>query len=157
RDDLVVVDNGSSLLQVSYGTPEVGVTAGPSVFGGVDPAAAAAADFNGDGHADLAIANPVRPGPYAGFVMLRLGDGRGGFPGEVRSSPSPAPGQQAVADFDDDGRPDLAAIVSDTHVAVYRNRGDGTFENGSVLQVGSMPVALAVADLDGEAPGWDTA
>ena len=82
-----------------------------------------AADLNGDGRPDL-ITQTV-----AGFAV-RLNDGSGNFfPPVTYPAPNP-PGSFAVADFDRDGRLDIAATsspapLSNAPPAVYLYRGDG--------------------------------
>jgi hypothetical protein len=59
----------------------------------------------------------------------------------------------SVADYDDDGRPDLFVIRWHSY-ALYRNKGDGTFED--VTQQAGLggdrdwPTSAAFADLDGD-------
>ncbi len=86
------------------------------------PTFVAVADFNGDGKADLAIAN----GPNTTTVSLLFGNGDGTFQlpielftGEVESI--------AVADFNGDGKPDLAVSGTNTGEVVLLNKGAGNF------------------------------
>ncbi len=71
---------------------------------GTVPAGIAAADFNGDGIADLAIVENAQ-----NTVSIYLGKGDGTFPA-VTSSPSSGNSPNAIvsADFNGDGIPDLA-------------------------------------------------
>jgi len=90
----------------------------------------AIADFNGDGHIDLFIANDSVPG----FLYQSKGDGTfeevGLFAGVGVDGDGHAYAGMGVdfADYDNDGLPDIA--VSDLayqKYALYRNNGDGTF------------------------------
>ncbi len=71
------------------------------------------------------------------------------------NSQTPGTGQGpqsvVVADFNDDGRPDLAvANLNDKTVTVLLGSGDGTFFPGSVAAAGNGPAALAVGDFNGD-------
>jgi hypothetical protein len=90
----------------------------------------AIADFNGDGHIDLFIANDSVPE----FLYQNKGDGTfeevGLFAGVGVDGDGHAYAGMGVdfADYDNDGLPDI--IVSDLayqKYALYRNNGDGTF------------------------------
>ncbi len=94
---------------------------------------AVVADFDGDGREDLFLAQnfsqtePGTPRYDAGRGLLLLGDGKGGF--------SPMPGQYsgiaiygdqrgaAAADYDGDGRVDLAVAQNAAPARLYRNQG----------------------------------
>jgi hypothetical protein len=55
-----------------------------------------------------------------------------------------------VADFDGDGRPDIA-MVSENLVAWYRNNGDGTFGGQQTISTALLtPTCLFAADLDND-------
>ena len=59
----------------------------------------------------------------------------------------------AVADFNGDGKPDLAvANNGDDNVAVFLGRGNGQFTAaaGSPFAVGSLPMAVVAGDLNGD-------
>ncbi len=93
----------------------------------------AVADFDGDGHEDLFLAQgffgtrPEEGRLDAGRGLVLLGDGRGGFTalsgtesgvviyGEQRGA--------AVADYDGDGRPDLAVAQHGAATQLLRNTG----------------------------------
>ena len=89
-----------------------------------EPISIAVGDFNGDGKADLAIANWGNS-----TVSVLLGNGDGTFSAST-SSPATVsnPGSMTVGDFNGDGIPDLA--VTNTYldsVTVLLGDGDGTF------------------------------
>ncbi len=93
--DLAVANRGTpDTVTVRFGTGDGGFSA-PTVLGaaqgiGTDPSGIAAGDFNGDGFADLAVANSGDD-----TVTILLGDGNEGF---AKTAASPIPvGDQPVA------------------------------------------------------------
>jgi hypothetical protein len=91
----------------------------------------AVADFDGDGHQDVFLAQnffavqPDTPRYDGGLGLWLRGDGRGGFRAvSAAESGVRIPGQQrgaAVCDFDHDGRPDLAVAQHGEETRLYRN------------------------------------
>ncbi|CAM5648018.1 hypothetical protein SAVIM338S_06447 [Streptomyces avidinii] len=120
-------------------------------------------DVNGDGHADV-ISQDAR----GNVALVWLGDGSGalGAGAAVQLNPTPGcdstgdnpcvvrfPAAVAVADFDEDGKPDLATSNTNTNnVSVVLGNGDGTFGAATQfgLSGGSAPQGIAAADLDGD-------
>src|SRR5262249_43949805 len=91
---------GTCLGPACSGT--IGLPGVPEVAVSVDPRAVAAADFDGDGRVDLAIAD------YGGgtvSVLTNLGAGKLAPPLELAAVTNP--GEIVAADLDSDGRPDL--------------------------------------------------
>jgi uncharacterized repeat protein (TIGR01451 family) len=108
-------------------------------------------DFNGDKKADLILGN-VDPNSKAVTLQLLLGNGDGTFQAAQRV---PSNGLQspnfAIADFDKDGKLDLA--VNETGgVLVLPGHGDGTFgpgANATPLTIGTVS-NFWVADVNGD-------
>ncbi len=162
RVDLAVAGVGLPFNQADPGGVSVLLGNGDATFkppsritAGVDPTSVAVADLNLDGRADLAVGNATSRN-----VTVHLGDGRGGFSPPVVYPIGPAPFGIATGDLDGDGKPDLvvASVTSDPYpqlpvrgdVALLRGRGDGTFESPVHLRAGEDPIAVAVADLNGD-------
>ena len=109
----------------------------------------AVGDFNGDGILDLAV-----PDSVDNNVTILLGNGDGTFT-QANSSPitvSGGPNVVAVADFNGDGKLDLAVTNSTNNtVTILLGNGDGTFTQatGSPIAVGTTPDAMAVGDFLG--------
>lgn len=126
------------------------------------------ADFNGDGHADIAM------GIHLHGILVLLGDGKGNFtdassgldfsherPGSVFSSRA-----LRSADWNGDGRPDIVAVSegpqtagkrtgSQDGVVIYLNQGvhDGTLTWKRLdlpLSPGNFSDSIALADFNGD-------
>lgn len=112
------------------------------------------ADFNRDGHQDLAVAL------YAtGEICILQGDGEGGFtPATTFDSRGDLPALLATGDFDADGVVDLlvAHVHGDDSLVVFRGTEEGEFPVSQELLFGEDRAAIefevrgmAVADFDG--------
>jgi len=107
----------------------------------------ALADFNGDNHLDLAVANG-----QGGTVDITFGDGHGNFFGPLHPDAGPTPVSAAAADLNGDGKMDLA-VVNEFYIEVHQvdillGNGDGTFQPPTPIRVGVTPEAIAIADLN---------
>lgn len=111
---------------------------------GGHPWSLAAADFNGDGRMDLASL-----GDSEHMVTITYGTGSGHFDGINRFSLAKPVGEAslAVADLDDDGRPDI--VVSDS-ATVLHNIGGGNFAPAVQLLPGTAAHMVNVDDFDGD-------
>lgn len=110
----------------------------------VVPRSTAAADFNGDGFADLVVG--------ANAINVLLGNGDGSFMPVVTTPMSvPEAGPTAVGDFNGDGIPDLAVWSgsSSYSVTILLGKGDGTFSTAPSLdQITSQ--AMVTGDFNGD-------
>jgi VCBS repeat protein/FG-GAP repeat protein len=105
----------------------------------------AVADFNGDGHQDLAVANTGTT------ISILLGKGDGTFRPQVSYAFPFGIGRMVVGDFNGDGVPDLA--TADGSVAMLLGNGDGTFTVQAVAYVtGAIGewLSLASGDFNGD-------
>ena len=152
KNDILVANSGSSNLCVFLGDGKGGFTPAPgSAFAaGPEPNDLAIADFNGDGHPDVAVANHGNR-----VVTVLLGNGHGAFsfgPGSPFSVPSnPHPHGIVAADFNGDGKIDLAVDSwGEDKVLVLFGKGDGTFQtSGAKFATGHAPYQrLRAADLN---------
>lgn len=113
---------------------------------GSDPRSIRAADFDGDGFDDLAVA---LFGPDA--VRIFAGNGDGTFAEPVDYPVGSNPIALELADFNGDGELDLAVVNEGSNtLSILLGHGDGTFADAVSYPVGSNPGALAVGDLDGD-------
>ena len=105
------------------------------------------ADVNGDGHPDLAVAiSCTNNTNCAGLVGVLLGVGDGTFePAVTYNSGGDLAWSVAIADVNDDGKPDLQTTneLSDT-VGVLLGSGDGSFQPAVTYASGGVSPRLAV-------------
>jgi subtilisin family serine protease len=113
---------------------------------GEQPIGIVNADFNGDGHIDLATANADGNNI---LVLLNTGDGSfvsGGF-----YTADNRPCELSAADLDGDGDIDLAVSNWNSNkVSIFLNAGDGTFPSRADYPAGVNPIVISAADFDGD-------
>ncbi len=113
------------------------------------PTSIALADFNGDGHLDLAVQRA-----FGDAVVLLLGKGDGTFTGEKPLALGFEPMRLEAGDFNGDGRADLAFLANKggpLEIAVLFGNGDGTFQAPVIASsTVSGLVSLSVADFNGD-------
>jgi hypothetical protein len=157
--DLAVSNISSGSLQ---GTVNIFLAKGDGTFRGarIYPSGSimAVADFNGDGVPDLATA-----GPYLDAGTILLGAGDGTFQAAATFAAG-GPLALAVGDFNGDGKPDIVTTnyiidldprhgnltLVESDVRVFLGNGDGTFREAHKYATGLGPIAVAVADLNGD-------
>jgi hypothetical protein len=111
------------------------------------PSSVVAADLNGDGRPDLAVANGD-----SNDVTVLLGNGAGGFsatpgsPVEVRR----APGALVAADLNGDGSPDLTVANNPLEVLLGNGAGGFSAGPGSPVRVAGSPLGITTADLNAD-------
>ena len=126
------------------------------------PYAMAVGDFNGDGRLDVALWGISGPGNTSEVVIF-LGNGNGTFNySNTYAAPNSTdlnPGSNSlfVADFNGDGKLDLAALTPYNGVFIFLGNGDGTFKTavGYSTVDPNYPsktdaVGMAVGDLNGD-------
>lgn len=106
----------------------------------------AIADFNGDGIADLAIADFV-----SDSVLILIGDETGHFRLVTRLVSSGGPRAIVAADFNHDRVMDLAvANFFSGDVNIFRGRGDGSFDDPQSIHLAQGVSALTTADTNSD-------
>jgi uncharacterized protein (TIGR03437 family) len=117
-----------------------------------------AGDLNNDGELDLVITN-AGPESQTGNVSTLLGKGDSTFvpgpeiPLNVSIAGDYGPSTMSLADFNQDGKLDLAVTLADSNnlgagFAVLLGKGDGTFRTPLVNSLSTN--SLAAADLNGD-------
>ena len=105
----------------------------------------AVADYDEDGHPDLAVSNSD-----AAYVSVLLGKGDGTFGRKTNFQTGEDPWSVATADFNIDGHADLVTANSGTTtVSVLLGKGDGTFQTRQELTTGEV-WTVVVADMNGD-------
>src|ERR1700678_3254032 len=101
------------------------------------------ADVNGDGSADLVVANGGD-----GTVSVLLGRSDGSFGASLVTHVGGQPGAVATGDFDGDGLVDLALTdEEDSVVTVASGLGDGRFGATATYPNDSLGLSIATAPL----------
>jgi FG-GAP-like repeat len=117
---------------------------GPDLPAGTVPGAAAVGDFDGNGSADLAVSD----GGYGQNLRILLNDGAGRFRVAAGSPVDVGAGDLVSADFNRDGKADLALAGAELHVLLGDGAGRVADAPGSPIQLEGGPVQAA--DLNGD-------
>jgi hypothetical protein len=145
------------------------------LLGGIQPVQIVAGDFNGDGKQDFVAGASCSQGSANGqygipncpsfngsVIAAYIGNGDGTFqPAVLSAGPAPALRAIAVADFNGDGIPDVAAIsdcnssqdCSSGLLTIMLGNGDGTFRvaasypvNGAVIGANTITTGVLTGD-----------
>jgi hypothetical protein len=131
-NELTVVGGGTFANKVDYTT------------GGTQPWTTAIGDLNGDGKADLAVANNT-----TASVSVFLNTGTGSFAPKVDYTTGNTPKFVAMGDMNGDGRADLVvANQGSSSVSVFLNTGNGTFATKADYTTAAGPFGIALGDFN---------
>lgn len=124
-----------------------------SFNGGGSPLSVATADFNGDGHLDVAVAEACGTDPTCvsnGAIGILLGNGDGTFqPLQSYLSSGQGTVRLAVGDFNGDHQADVVAIDNRTSdITVLLGNGDGTLAPGTEYFLDLVPIWAVVGDFN---------
>jgi FG-GAP-like repeat/FG-GAP repeat len=169
KTDLAVLfNNFSDTTCASNGFVGVSLGNGDGTFSplsapvcvGIVPLSIVAADFNGDGKLDLAVANNCGDDVLArcssGSVSVLLGNGDGTFTGVASPQVGTLVQAMTEGDFNGDGKVDLAVTYcaggcNAGRLTVLLGNGDGSFTPTSTsLDIGAVPESIAAGDLNGD-------
>jgi hypothetical protein len=140
-------NNVSVLRNTSSGAGSISFAAKVDYSVGTTPYAIKSGDLNGDGKTDL-----VTPNYGSASVSVLLGNGDATFQAKKDTSVGPTasyPQSVAIAEFNGDGKADLAVAVYDYKVSVLRGNGDGSFAAAYDMPMIS-PCTVAAGDLNGD-------
>jgi hypothetical protein len=115
-------------------------------------------DFNGDKKLDIAILNYVSNNN--GEVAIFLGNGDGTFQSPIITGAGYESVAFAAGDFNSDGKLDLAVVntcinnvnCQNGQVSILLGNGDGSFTNGSAIDVGANPNSIVAGSFINGAP-----
>jgi VCBS repeat-containing protein len=118
----------------------------------------AVGDFNSDSRPDLLLYDRGAPfnlpatGGTLGVMNVLLGAGDGTFGPPISYSSIARPGRVVLADFNQDGNLDVAAVdgINGGVVTVALGNGDGTLVSPNVFPSGGGPRFIRTADLNGD-------
>ena len=161
RPDAVVSNEGDFLddsgsISILLGLPNGRFTPAVHFNAGVAPTSLAAADFNGDGDIDIAVASRGSEGSPQlpdddGSVSILLGGGDGSLGAPIVLETAGAPSSILALDLNRDDRVDLAVVRRGAGtLAIRLGQGDGTFATPIETAVGDSPTYLGAVDLNGD-------
>jgi hypothetical protein len=149
------VASNTVFFQVAQPASAVAFT--PRTFATGDyPIYAIAADFNGDDKLDVSTVNQganddagFQPRQAHQYISVLLGKGDGTFERHVDYKKGIGDGLMVAADFNNDGKLDLAAANNgDFSVSILLGNGDGTFQNPIHYPAGFESDGLVTADVN---------
>ncbi|MDR3457245.1 MAG: VCBS repeat-containing protein [Verrucomicrobiae bacterium] len=113
------------------------------------------ADVNGDGKPDLTCALSTGNPNYIGRLLVFTNDGGGIFVSNTMLAVGTNPVSVVAADLNGDGLMDLvtanAGALPNYHtVSILTNNGDGNFVSNATINVGSGPLCVIAADVNGD-------
>jgi hypothetical protein len=148
--DVAVTQNGTALyVMLGNGDGSFQPASAPYTAGNY-PQQGVVADLNHDGKLDLAILS-VGYGDPSGTLSVLIGNGDGTFQTARNYPVGVEPQAVAVADFNNDGNPDLIVSSWQTdRLPVFLGNGDGTFRTGPQIVSGHQPIGFCVADFNGD-------
>lgn len=151
--DLAVINNNSAEVTILLGNGTGTFTAGasyPSPYD-TDWVGIVAGDVNLDGKPDLVMTSFNVAGGEQQAMSVMVGNGDGTFAAPVSYGKAVQPCAAIIADFNGDGKPDVAVVDQATNaVHIQLGNGDGTFQSSIDYRVGLIPQGIGVADFNGD-------
>jgi FG-GAP-like repeat/Abnormal spindle-like microcephaly-assoc'd, ASPM-SPD-2-Hydin len=156
KPDLVVVNQRDDTISVLLGNGDGTFAPQVTYATGHMPVAVQAGDFKGNGKVGLAVVNqicaPTSTNCTPGSVSVLLGNGDGTLQAHQDFAVGVTPISLAVADFNGDGKPDLAVTNNNlglgNTISILTGKGDGTFNAHVDLTVVNEPGPIVAADFN---------
>src|SRR5713226_3490771 len=149
--DLVTANWTSNNISVLLGNGDGTFQTAVNYAAGTNPRDVVVADVNVDGKLDLIVTNNGAPGGAPGGVSVFLGNGDGTFQNQVTYTVGNSPRAVVVADFNKDGKLDLAVTnTNDNTVSILLGNGNGTFQTQVTYPTGNAPWFLAAGDFNAD-------
>ncbi len=164
--DIVVANSGSGTISIFKNTCSTGSITSSSFAAKVDfsagsnPFDIAVADFDGDGKPDLAVTNSVSTSNTISVLKNTTTAGSitsSSFSSAITFGTGSIPVKIVAADFDGDGKPDLAVTNNSSNsVSVFLNTSStgsissSSFANKVDFTTGTNPRGIFAADMDND-------
>jgi len=144
--------SGNSVLAIFLGNGN-GTFGAPTIIPTGDTILAiGAGNIRGNGKTDIAVVGVLSGTSSMQTITVYENDGSGNFtggPSETFTGVSPT--SMVVADFNGDGKSDLALVNSGgNNVTIMLSVGNGAFTQAASPQTGSSPSSIAVGDFNGD-------
>jgi FG-GAP-like repeat/FG-GAP repeat/IPT/TIG domain len=154
---LAVANNFSNTVSVFRNTSTTGsisYAAKVDFTTGNNPSSISIGDLDGDGKADLAVAN-YNSTTVSVFRNTSTGPGSINYAANVDFTTGSSPLSVSIGDLDGDGKTDLAvANLNSNTVSLFRNTSTGSGSISYAAKVdfatGSGPYSVSIGDLDGD-------
>jgi VCBS repeat protein/uncharacterized protein DUF11/fibronectin type III domain protein len=151
--DLAVANYGSTTngdVSILAGNGDGSFASAVHLTAGTNPNFILAGDVNGDGKADLIVANKT-----SNNVSVLLGNGTGAFAAPAHYAVEYAPTSADLGDIDGDGKLDLAIVTYEGQsVSIRFGNGDGTFRApAGGLTIIDGPYSIAIGDFNADHKG----
>ncbi len=118
---------------------------------GIYPHMVSIADFNGDGHDDLAVTNNYWDEQSAKGVTILLNDGSGDYGAPVTYPTGESADDLHVGDLNGDGHPDVAVVSRiESKLTLLLNDGHGAFTITDDYDIPGSDIGVRIADFDGD-------
>lgn len=155
--DIITANRRSNTVSVLMGNGDGTFEAALDFTVGRAPSACAVADLDEDAIPDLIVANcGCSSGLPDNTISVLKGRGNGTFAPQITYEAGDGPSAVAVADFNRDGRPDVAVTNRGGYtspgktVSLLLGTAAGAFKKTAAVPVGSAPTGIEVTDVNGD-------